>query len=326
VNSVRCQSQDRFVDEGYKRGMLYIYKWLALDQDPTVWITTDNSASCYRGDMGNTMAIAGSSSNCTILVSAINSSNGNVRLLTQKFYDGAVVNTYYTERNSSATHPFSTALAGENFRLTLSPLDETHLGDNGLIVNANNFVWDGSLINPHEITLAASTTNSADVADVSTDLVDPASNGISFFRYLDRAMMVVPTIADDMATGVTVLDVTDGFASATPVTTLGTTLAEPIAAEGLTLNTGAKVNGEKLDLYLMVGGEMIRFTQDASQGKQGDLTGDGAVDVSDVNLLINIILGKKTAADCVGNPNLNGDSKVDVSDVNLLINIILGKQ
>ena len=54
----------------------------------------------------------------------------------------------------------------------------------------------------------------------------------------------------------------------------------------------------------------------------GDINGDGTVDVSDVNIAINIILGKaeyQSAAD------LNGDNTVDVSDVNAIINIILGK-
>ena len=57
----------------------------------------------------------------------------------------------------------------------------------------------------------------------------------------------------------------------------------------------------------------------------GDLNGDGQVDVSDVNIVINAMLGKASAADCVGNPDLNGDGLVDVSDVNAVINRMLGK-
>lgn len=54
----------------------------------------------------------------------------------------------------------------------------------------------------------------------------------------------------------------------------------------------------------------------------GDLNGDGNVDVSDVNIAINIILGK---AEYQSVADLNGDNTVDVSDVNAIINIILGK-
>ena len=55
---------------------------------------------------------------------------------------------------------------------------------------------------------------------------------------------------------------------------------------------------------------------------QGDVNGDGRVNVSDVSALINMILGitpmNETLAD------VNGDGRVNVSDVSALINIILG--
>ena len=54
----------------------------------------------------------------------------------------------------------------------------------------------------------------------------------------------------------------------------------------------------------------------------GDVTGDGKVDVSDVNAVINMMLGKATMD---LNADLNNDGKVDVSDVNAIINIMLGK-
>ena len=55
---------------------------------------------------------------------------------------------------------------------------------------------------------------------------------------------------------------------------------------------------------------------------QGDLTGDGNVDIADVNAVINMMLGK-TAQTAAG--DTNGDSKVDIADVNAVINIMLGK-
>ncbi len=53
----------------------------------------------------------------------------------------------------------------------------------------------------------------------------------------------------------------------------------------------------------------------------GDVNGDGIVDVSDVNIVINVMLGKEsnTLAD------LTGDGKTDISDVNTVINLMLGK-
>ena len=55
----------------------------------------------------------------------------------------------------------------------------------------------------------------------------------------------------------------------------------------------------------------------------GDVTGEGDVDVSDVNAVINIILHKKTEADYPGNADITGEGNIDVSDVNAIINIIL---
>ena len=322
VNNVRCQSQDRFVDEGYKRGMLYFYKWNTFDDAPIEWISTDNSASLYRGDMGQSLAIAGSSNNCTVITTAQHNTNGNVRLLVLKYYDGGIKDTYYTERSNSATHPFSTSLAGTDYRLTLSATEDTHLGNDGLIVNANNFAWDGGLIAPHEIALAGNTANSTDIGDISNDLADPASVGISFFRYLNHSMMVLPTVADNAVTGVKVLDVTDGFNTATEMTTFGSTLAEGVSMENAYIGTGAKVNGADVDLYLFVNNEMIKFTK-GDEYKRGDVTGDGTVDVSDVNAVINIILELKDASYYPGNADLTGEGTVDVSDVNAIINIIL---
>ena len=59
----------------------------------------------------------------------------------------------------------------------------------------------------------------------------------------------------------------------------------------------------------------------------GDLNGDGTVDVSDVNILINIILNKPQNVEIPEDqdPDITGEGYIDVSDVNMLINIILNK-
>jgi len=62
------------------------------------------------------------------------------------------------------------------------------------------------------------------------------------------------------------------------------------------------------------------------QPKPGDINGDGNVDVADVNLIINLMLGKANASDFRGNADVTGDGLVDVGDVNQIINMMLGKQ
>ena len=61
-------------------------------------------------------------------------------------------------------------------------------------------------------------------------------------------------------------------------------------------------------------------------GKLGDMNRDGMVDVSDVNAIINIMLGKTQAISYPGHADVNSDNAVDVSDVNKVINIMLGKE
>ena len=57
-------------------------------------------------------------------------------------------------------------------------------------------------------------------------------------------------------------------------------------------------------------------------GVKGDVDGSGNVDVDDLNLIINMMLGK---ADKTPAGDVTGDGNVDVDDMNAIINIMLGK-
>lgn len=54
----------------------------------------------------------------------------------------------------------------------------------------------------------------------------------------------------------------------------------------------------------------------------GDINGDGKVDISDVNAVINNMLGK---VELIPAADINRDNNVDISDVNAIINLMLGK-
>ncbi len=54
----------------------------------------------------------------------------------------------------------------------------------------------------------------------------------------------------------------------------------------------------------------------------GDVNGDKAVDIDDVNLLINMLLGKSEKNEAA---DVTDDGNVDIDDVNAIINIMLGK-
>jgi len=56
----------------------------------------------------------------------------------------------------------------------------------------------------------------------------------------------------------------------------------------------------------------------------GDVNGDGKVDIQDVNIIINILLGTDSADNYPGNANVDGLGGIDVADVNAVVNIMLG--
>ena len=58
---------------------------------------------------------------------------------------------------------------------------------------------------------------------------------------------------------------------------------------------------------------------------RGDVNNDGLVDVTDVNEVVNIILGKAEGYEINSYIDTNDDNKIDVTDVNNIVNIILGK-
>jgi len=68
----------------------------------------------------------------------------------------------------------------------------------------------------------------------------------------------------------------------------------------------------------------LTVTKATAPGLRGDINGDGKVDVTDVNVVVNIILGKDSK-DNYPNADTDGNGTVDVTDVNAVVNIILGK-
>ncbi len=96
------------------------------------------------------------------------------------------------------------------------------------------------------------------------------------------------------------------------------------------------VNGERYFcwVYYFSAGEQIKckgtsthtlYFPTEPEYKAGDVNGDGTVDIADVNIIINVMLGKAQASDYPGDANVDGQGGVDISDVNAVINLMLGK-
>lgn len=78
---------------------------------------------------------------------------------------------------------------------------------------------------------------------------------------------------------------------------------------------GTDIGANVLDIY---------FDHGSKGGIKGDVNGDGTVDIADVNLVLNVMLGTQSLSDLPG-ADVNGDGVVDVTDLNLALNIVLGK-
>ncbi len=72
-------------------------------------------------------------------------------------------------------------------------------------------------------------------------------------------------------------------------------------------------------------GLRLALTKEDSAPLLGDVNLDGLIDVTDLNILISIILGKDRAENYGSRAYITDDDTVDVSDVNALVNIILNK-
>lgn len=65
----------------------------------------------------------------------------------------------------------------------------------------------------------------------------------------------------------------------------------------------------------------MKFLNIQEANEDGDVNGDGRINVSDVTTLVNMILSVISMDESVA--DINGDGNVNVSDITTLINIIL---
>lgn len=89
-------------------------------------------------------------------------------------------------------------------------------------------------------------------------------------------------------------------------------------------------DGEALEFNsyheMLIGVEPPEGWEPPAQYQTGDINGDGEVDVTDVNILVNILLGQDDASNYPGEANVDGEGDIDVGDINMVVNIMLGKQ
>lgn len=99
---------------------------------------------------------------------------------------------------------------------------------------------------------------------------------------------------------------------------LGTTL--PLGSDGT--DNAFKIGPGAWTFTLDTQARTLVVTKKGAFAK-GDVNGDGKIDISDLNLLVNTLVGLDTLSKYDNRADINGDGKADVSDINALINIML---
>ncbi len=245
VNNVRCQYSASQVDEGYARGTVRFFKWANFDADPVEWVSTQSSANWYRADMGATLGVSGPSTDCELIITGITSGASRaMRFLKLAVNEGEIVSTTFTEK--SGTGVFTCPLNGEDVQLMVSPLSDTR------------YVLNGSVGAPMEFEPAtANNTDSEVTGRFDASKIGVEAKGVAFFKYAHHSLMAAPIVANGVASGVAMYDVTDGLGNATLIKTVGT----DITGEQVSFNAaGASVDGIDINLYLMAGAKLYKFT------------------------------------------------------------------
>lgn len=257
VNNVRCQFNDDQVDEGYKRGTIYFYKWADFDSDPVVWATSKSSANFYNADMGATLAVSGPAKDCEVVTTGVTSGSSRaLRFLVLNINDNEVVSSRFTEKTLSADGTFTLVKQGDDIQLNVSPLNDHY------------YILNGSLCAPFEFEPAA--TNNVDSRVIGTfndEEIGRASKGLAFFRYAKRALMAAPVYNGNVVSAVKIYDITEGLQNAKLVKTVGTQLqtvinaAKKAPAMGAAFTAaGANVKGEDMNLFLFGDAKVVKFT------------------------------------------------------------------
>ena len=251
MNSVMTQFSNDYVDEGFARGTLRLFKWTDFDSDPIEWVNTQSSANFYRY-RPQRLVVDGGADECEITVVGTNASStvGGMRFLKLGIANDQITSTVYTERTISAGSNFTLPKIGEPV-LTLSPRSD------------DNVVLDGAKILPFEI--ATAKTNSTDsevVGRFESEDADTLAVGVSFFKYAQHQYMVTPYMTETAVGGIKLYDITAGMDQAALVATTNTDLA-PLACEFM--STGAAVKGEDINLYLMQDSKITKWQALANQ-------------------------------------------------------------
>lgn len=119
----------------------------------------------------------------------------------------------------------------------------------------------------------------------------------------------------------------DGFVAVTPATKIQVNNVNYTHQYRVTVKSATCGQDEAVVSFGSIADDIdLTFVMQQPEPEQpepvrGDLNGDGVVDIADVNIAINIMIGQAPATEA---SDLNGDGITDIADVNIEINLMLG--
>lgn len=200
--------------------------------------------------------------------------------------------------------------------------------------------WN-TLCLPFDMTAAQIQATFGEGTQVAT--FSSVENGVVDFTTTDNISAGIPCLINPTATVSTIAlddialkNLTDGGrVSVTDYAFIGTMAAVTPTGDNYYIDTDNTVKKlsdgtsvKAFNAYLSSTDATIQaFTIDGAaigvEGLLGDVNGDGLVNITDVVLLVDHILGRENPAFIIGNADINSDGTINISDATQLLNIIM---
>lgn len=203
-----------------------IYKWNKSDSDglpegnPEVMISMNHAGNWTTAEFGKTMTYSGTLAEGYVLFANKSNASESVRFEFVSVSDGEMLG--YSHMNfNTVDFKVNDASIG---------LDST-LGDyeiNISPVTPERFIITSQNCNPIEVIINKASASVPEIAGMLPDgLIEGTGFRGNFFKYAGKAYMVAPETVDGKNVGVALIDITNGLAKASVLTTTNTALAAP---------------------------------------------------------------------------------------------------
>ena len=246
-NYMLCQYSKDQVDAGYKRGTSRYYIWDDLAGDPKSWFTSQANGNYFRANVGQTMAVKGTSTNAKVLVSCFtNAATGGARHIIHTVTKSGSNYSTSPIRNNGITNMENPSVGASTYEFIASPSAE------------HNWVVDGDKVAPFEIvTTKTDNTDLSFGTKMDASILGTKYNGASVLTIRGMHLMVAPYAdVDGKVAGVKVLDITKGLDAVELKATVD--LTTPVAATAAA--TAVKADGNTLTITLVTDASLHTLT------------------------------------------------------------------